>query len=149
MFQEYQNLNVASQESFIAHSAAELVQSLYYHQDAKGLDVIISNLETVIDYARNCRSCLDILQQKGNVYTKINLLLEFLGQKGISEEFVDALENISIHAHDCLEGSPSDDDEALAIMNVRLLMDRKNDEFEESEIPFADILNGKVDSLRV
>ena len=149
MIQDFLNLSVANQESFIAHSAAELVQSLYYNQDAKGLDVIISNLETVIDYAKNCRSCLDILQQKGNVYTKINLLLEFLGQKGISEEFVDALENISIHAHDCLEGSPSKLDENVALMNVRLLMNRKNDEFEESEIPFRDILNGKVDALKV
>ena len=149
MFQNYHDLNVANQESFIAHSAAELAQSLYYMKDATGLDVLIRNLETVIDYARNCRCCLDILQQKGNIYAKINLLLEFLGQKGISEEFVDALENISIHAQDCLEGSPSEDDENVALMNVRLLMDRKNDEFEEAEVPFRDILNGKVDDLKV
>ena len=149
MFLDFQDLTVASQESFIAHSAAEIVHSLYYNQDSKGLDVFIRNLETVFDYAHNCRSCLDILQQKGNVYAKINLLLEFLGQSGINEEFVAGLEAVTDKAQVCLEGSPSVDDENSALINLRTLMDRKNDEFKEEEFPFADILNGKVDALNV
>ena len=130
MIQEYQNMTLAGQESFLAHSAAELVQSMYYGKDVKGLTVLIRNLETVTEYARNCLSCLDILRQKSSVYTKINLLLEFLGQNGLSEEFVEGLQDISDKALDCLEGSPSEEEESLALRNIRLLIDRKNDEFE-------------------
>ena len=88
-------MTVLEQECFIAHSAADLVHKLYYDNNAKGLETFCKNLTAILERARDCLDCLAMLQREGDVYAKIYLLLDYMGQKGITEEFVSELTEIA------------------------------------------------------
>ena len=132
---EYDALSVIEQENFLAHSAAELVQKMYYSQDKKGLEVIKSNLKTISEHARNCIECLEILQQKGDVFTKIYLLLEYMGKGSISEEFVSGLEQLTERAHEALAKSegviPTGDEQKELLARLGNIIDSKTSEKNE------------------
>ena len=92
---DYEAMTVLEQECFLAHSAADLVHKLYYDNNAKGLEVFCKNLTAILERARDCLDCLAMLQREGDVYAKIYLLLDYMGQKGITEEFVSELTEIA------------------------------------------------------
>ena len=100
---EYEAMDIAEQESFIAHASADLVQKMYYANDSKGLEVIVKNLTAVTMRAKDCLDCLGILMREGDVCAKIYLLLEYMSKSGISEEFVAGLEDITEYAQESLE----------------------------------------------
>ena len=97
---EYEEMSVAGQESFIAHASADLVQKMYYENNRNGLEVFIKNLSTVLERAKDSLDCLEMLQREGDVYSKIYLLLEYMGKGGISEEFVSGLEELTERAQE-------------------------------------------------
>ena len=150
MSKNYRDVTIQERVGFLSHSAAELVQTMYYGRDVKGLEVLIKNFESVLEHARNCLSCLEILGQGGDVYSKIYMLLDYLGQEGMTEEFVYGLEDLTEHAQECLGGEVSKEAEAAALRNMRKLMSRNAAEyqlFSSEEIPFSDILNGKAEVI--
>ena len=99
---DFDALSDVEKGNFIAHQAANLVQKMYYQHDKKGLEVFLSNLDIIAKHARNCVECLEILHQKGDVFAKIYLLLEYMGRNGINEEFVSGLQEITERANECL-----------------------------------------------
>ena len=96
----YEAMDIAGQENFIAHASADLVQKMYYENNRKGLEVLVKNLKAIIERANDCIDCLDMLKREGDVYTKIYLLLEYMGKGGISEEFVAGLEELTERAQE-------------------------------------------------
>lgn len=134
---EYDNLNSTEQENFLAHSAANLAQKMYYDHDRKGLEVLVNNLETIAEHARNCLDCLEILHKKGDVFAKIYLLLEYMGKGAISEEFVSGLEELTERAHECLAQSegviPTGEEEKKLLAKLGNIIDSKTAEPEPEE----------------
>ena len=102
---EYQNMNVSEQENFLSHSLADLVQKMYYEHNKSGLELLIKNLRTIAERARDCVDCLEMLHKEGDVYAKLWLMLEYMGHGGISEEFVCGLEQLTERAQECLARS--------------------------------------------
>lgn len=102
---EFETMELQEQESFIAHASARLVQKMYYDNNSKGLEIFVKNLGIVISRATDCMECLSILNREGDVYAKIYLLLEYMGKGGISEEFVQGLEEITERAQEALAQS--------------------------------------------
>ena len=102
---EFETMELQEQESFIAHAGARLVQKMYYDNNSKGLEIFVKNLGIVISRATDCMECLSILNREGDVYAKIYLLLEYMGKGGISEEFVQGLEEITERAQEALAQS--------------------------------------------
>ena len=131
IIKDYSNLSSVEQENFISHEAANLVQRMYYEHDKKGLSVLISNLDIITGHARNCIECLDILHQKGDVFAKIYLLLEYMGRDGINEDFVSGLEELTERAHECLaqkDGVLPEGEEKIQLMDkLRAILDRNEE----------------------
>ncbi len=125
---EYDSLTLSGQENFLSHASADLVQKMYYENDSKGLEVVIKNLQTVIDRARECLYCLDVLRSEGDVYTKIYLLLEYMSKGGLSEEFVGGLVQLTELATENLARSsgaiPAPEEEREVLKRLSSLMDR-------------------------
>lgn len=127
---EYEAMTVSERESFLAHAGADLVQRLYYDDDMDGLIVAAKNLGTILERAKNCIECLDILRRKGNVYSKIYLLLEYMGREGMSEEFVSGLAEISERAQEAYaKGMETPESEA----EEREVMKRLNEVMSRNE----------------
>lgn len=126
---EYQELTVQEQARFLTHSTAELTEKLFYGKDKTGLEAVIRSLDFLADYARNCVSCLEFVGDGKNPYRKIELLLGYLGQEGISEKFVSELEDITEEAQRYLETGDCEDEEqqkeaeSSALENMRKLLD--------------------------
>ena len=49
------------QAGFISHSAAGLVEELYYGGDKTGLEVLVKNLELIAGHAKDCLDCLELI----------------------------------------------------------------------------------------
>ncbi|MBR1437909.1 MAG: hypothetical protein IJ587_05165 [Synergistaceae bacterium] len=99
---DFNAMTLSEQESFLSHSSAELVQRLYYENNRKGLEVVVKNLTTIMERAKDCLDCLDMLGREGDVYTKLYLLLEYMGKDGISEDFVAGLAELTERAQETL-----------------------------------------------
>ena len=127
---EYEAMSVSEQESFIAHASADLVQKLYYGNDSKGLEVFMKNLTAINNRARVCVECLGILKRENDVCAKIYLLLEYMSKRGINEEFVSGLEEITDFAQEILaqaSGSMPTEAERCEIMKrLRTVLDRND-----------------------
>ena len=127
---EYEAMSVSEQESFIAHASADLVQKLYYGNDSKGLEVFMKNLTAINNRARVCVECLGILKRENDVCAKIYLLLEYMSKRGINEEFVSGLEEITDFAQEILaeaSGSMPTEAERCEIMKrLRNVLDRND-----------------------
>ena len=125
---EYSAMNIAGQENFLSHASADLVQKMYYENNRKGLEILIKNLEAVLERAKDCLDCLDMLKHEGDVYAKIYLLLEYMGKGGISEEFVTGLEELTERAQESLAKSagvvPVAEEEREVLKRLRAVMDR-------------------------
>lgn len=116
---EYEAMTLPDQESFLAHAAAELVQKMYYDNNSKGLEVFCKNLTVIQDRARDYMDCLAMLQREGDVYTKIYLLLEYMGRNGIDEDFVSGLTEIAERAQESFaqaNGATLTEDEEREVM---------------------------------
>ena len=133
---EFQALSPLEQENFIAHAAANLTQAMYYGHDQKGLEVLIKNMETIAEQARNCLDCLVILHQKGDVFAKIYLLLEYMSKDGVTQDFVDGLEELTERAQECVQvqdaGGVTTDDERKVLENLRKVIDKHSDDEENN-----------------
>lgn len=116
---EYEAMTLSGQEKFLAHASADLVQKLYYENNRDGLHVVVKNLTLVIERAKDCLACLDMLSKEGDVYSKIYLLLEYMGKGGISEEFVSGLVEISERAQEVFAretGTPESEEEEREVL---------------------------------
>ena len=102
---EFDNLNANEQENFLSHALADLVQKMYYEHNKSGLELLIKNLRTIAERARDYVDCLEMLHKEGDVYAKLWLILEYMGKGGISEEFVCGLEELTERAQECLARS--------------------------------------------
>ena len=124
----YEAMDIAGQENFIAHASADLVQKMYYENNRKGLEVLVKNLKAIIERANDCIDCLDMLKREGDVYTKIYLLLEYMGKGGISEEFVSGLEHLTEQAQEAYARSsgvvPAAEEEREVLKRLSSVMDR-------------------------
>lgn len=127
---DFDALTIEQKESFIAHACADIVHTFFISGNRKGLEVIIMNLTAILERANDCLACIDMLNSGGNVYSKIFLLLEYAGRNGISEEFVDALIEITSRAEDTLAQKsgvvPAGDEELQVLERLRNVMDRDN-----------------------
>ena len=138
---EFDALNIEQKESFIAHTCADIVQGFFISGNRKGLEVIIKNLSAILERAKDCLSCIDMLNNGGDVFSKILLLLEYAGRNGLSEEFVDGLIEITERAQESLAQKsgvvPAGNEERKVLERLRAVMDRKNiaPKQEISDIP--------------
>lgn len=135
----YDAMTVAEQESFIAHASADLVHKMYYENNSKGLEVFIKNLTTIASRARDCLECLGILKREGDVYSKICLLLEYIGKSGISEKFVSELESITELAQESLAqvnggAVPTEAERQEIMKRLRVVIDRNDAQGDETAI---------------
>ena len=124
--------------SFVAHSAAELAYKFYYERDRKGLEMLTKDLEAVLSHTKNCIDCLDFLNSQGESFAKIYLLLEYMGRKGISEEFVNNLEELAERARECLDNDEEmkldADEEFDLIRRLNSTMDRHERDYRNEEL---------------
>lgn len=124
--------------SFLAHSAAELAYKLYYNQDKGGLEKLARDLETVLTHTRNCIDCLSFLESQGESFAKIYLLLEYMGHKGVSEEFVSNLEELAERARDCLDNdedlSLDANEEFEIIRRINAVIDKNERDFRAEQL---------------
>ena len=108
--------------------AAELIETIFYGNDMKGLESVIRSFDFLAGHARRCKSCLEFIGDGENPYKKIQLLLGYLGHEGISEDFVAELEDITDQAHEYLETEEDEEQlkaaEAAALENMRMLLDK-------------------------
>lgn len=122
---EFDAMNMMEQESFISHAGADLVHKLYYENDRKGLEVLVKNLTLVIDRAKDCIDCLDMLRREGDVFTKLYLLLEYMGKDGISEEVALGLEKLIDRAQflaQSSEAAPTAEEEREVVKQLNSVM---------------------------
>lgn len=126
---DFNKLDINERESFIAHATADIIQAMYYSNNRYGLNVLAKNLDTLLERANDCIDCLDMLHKEGDVYSKIYLLLEYMGKDGVTQQFVDGLEELTVHAQECLAKSdgvaPNPDEEREVLKRLRAVMDRK------------------------
>ena len=131
----YEDMTVREQEHFLAHESVELVQRMYHECDRKGIEVFIENLKTVIAHAKDCIDCIELLQKKGDAANKIFLLIDYLGKDGISEEFVNDLDELVDKAHEQAneENVPELNKRELdrICTSLNAVMDQKEREYEE------------------
>ena len=125
---EYEAMDEKQQVSFIAHAGVDLVQKMYYGNERKGLEVLVENLQMIINRAQDCIDCLDILNQEGDVYAKIYLLLEYMGKDGMSEEFVGGLLDLSERAQEAFARNSgatlAAEEEKEVLKRLNAVMDR-------------------------
>lgn len=125
---EYEAMSGIEQESFLAHASADLVQKLYYDNDMDGLIVVVKNLGAILEHAKNCIECLEMLRREGDMYAKIYLLLEYMGKGGISEEFVSGLEELAERAQETYAKSSGSmataEEEREVLKRLNAVMDR-------------------------
>ena len=124
-------LSATESGSFVAHSVAELAYKFYYERDRKGLEMLSKDLEAVLSHTRNCIDCLDFLNSQGESFAKIYLLLEYMGHKGISEEFVNNIEELAERARECLD---NDEDMKLDADEEFDLIRRLNSTMDKHEL---------------
>ena len=119
---------VSEQVQAVICRAAELIETIFYGNDKKGLESVIRSFDFLIRHARKCKSCLEFVGDGENPYKKIQLLLGYLGHEGISEDFVSELEEITDQAHEYLETDKDEEQlkaaEAAALENMRMLLDK-------------------------
>ena len=134
---EYDEMSLFEQESFISHALVEMVQKLYYENNADGLTVVVKNLRVILSRAQDCLDCLDMLKREGDVYSKIYLLLEYMGKGGISEEFVSGLEELTERAQEALAQNsgviPVADEELEVLKRLSAVMDRHDRQAMQEE----------------
>ncbi|MBQ7215320.1 MAG: hypothetical protein IJS39_04985, partial [Synergistaceae bacterium] len=74
--------------------------------------------------------CLDMLNNGGDIYSKIFLLLEYAGREGLNEEFVDGLIEITERAQESLAQKsgvvPAGNEEHKVLERLRAVMNRDN-----------------------
>ena len=131
-------VSVTESGSFVAHSAAELAYKFYYEQDKKGLEVLSKDLGAVLAHVKNCIDCLDFLNRQGESFAKIYLLLEYMGHKGVSEEFVNNLEELAERARECLDNDEEmkldADEEFDLIRRLNSTMDKHERDYRNEEL---------------
>ncbi len=112
-------MTLQEQALFISHAAAGLVDELYYNKDKAGLEAMMKSFRLVSDHARDCVDCLELMSREGDVLKKVRLLLEYLGVKGLTGDFVCELEELTAQAQEDLrqttEGAISEVEEAEAV----------------------------------
>ena len=123
----------------VTNAAKELINLFYYEQDTHMLDAFKSDLAELMYEVDERKKCLSFIQGKGEVFSKIYLLLDFIGGQGVSEEFVEGLEQLAAQARKSIStvGSNDDDDdeispadEARALRNIRQIMQQHLNEYQ-------------------
>ena len=134
-------LSATESGSFVAHSAAELAYKFYYERDRKGLEMLSKDLEAVLSHTRNCIDCLDFLNSQGESFAKIYLLLEYMGHKGISEEFVNNIEELAERARECLDNDEtfeaSPDEEFELIRRLNSAIDKHERDYRNEQLKIS------------
>ena len=122
-------------EDRVSHEIAEIVQGFFYERHMNGLEVLVKNLDTVLEYANNCMSCMKMLEDGGDIYEKLRLMVEYLSHDGMfpekTREFADDLAELTEQVQEEVstgepESSNPDDwteDERLALRNMSAMMD--------------------------
>ncbi len=125
---EYASMSLMERGNFLSHSAADVIQQMYYGHDKAGLEVLIKNFKAIIVRARDCVDCLEMLHKEGDVYAKLWLMLEYIGKDGINEDFVSGLEELTECAQECLARNagviPTGEEEQAVMRRLRNVMDR-------------------------
>jgi len=131
----YETMTTMEQVSFIAHSSIELVQKMYYEKNKKGLEIFLKNCSLITNHAKDCFDCIELLSKKGDTFNKIFLLIDYLGQKGINEEFIDDLHEMLNKAQEFYEQpeteEPTHEDIARGCANLRAIIDKNTSEAQE------------------
>ena len=134
-------LSATESGSFVAHSVAELAYKFYYEHDRKGLEMLSKDLEAVLSHTRNCIDCLDFLNSQGESFAKIYLLLEYMGHKGISEEFVNNIEELAERARECLDNDEtfeaSPDEEFELIRRLNSAIDKHERDYRNEQLKIS------------
>ena len=129
---EYADMGLKEQAGFISHAAAGLVDELYYNKDKAGLEAMMKNFRLIADHARDCLDCLELMGKEGDVLKKVRLLLEYLGMKDLTGDFVCELEELAVHAHEdyiqSTDGLISEEDEANAVELLKGLIKKHEEE---------------------
>ena len=127
---DFNTLPLEQQEIFIAHACADIVQGFFFSGNRNGLLLIIKNLSAILQRANDCLACLDMLNNGGDIYSKIFLLLEYAGREGLNEEFVDGLIEITERAQESLAQKsgvvPAGNEEHKVLERLRAVMNRDN-----------------------
>ena len=82
--------------------------------------------------------CLSFLETQGESFAKIYLLLEYMGHKGVSEEFVSNLEELTERARDCLDNdedlSLDANEEFEIIRRINAVIDKNERDFRTEQL---------------
>ena len=117
---------MSSQEKcdVITNAASELAYSFYYEQDREGLNLLIEKLEVQLVVMRNCVECLNFINTpSGDIFAKINLLMDFLGNIEMAENAIEKLEKITERARTNLEEADVTPEEiAKGVLNIQQIM---------------------------
>ena len=133
---KFNALNNPEKRDIVTNAAKELISLFYYEQDTQMLDAFKSDLAGLIYEVDERKKCLNFIQGKGEVFSKIYLLLDFIGGQGVSEEFVEGLEQLAAQARKSLSTGTDDDDEispaeeARALRNIRQVMQQHLNEYQ-------------------
>lgn len=134
---DFNTLPLEQQEIFIAHACADIVQGFFFSGNRNGLLLIIKNLSAILQRANDCLACLDMLNNGGDIYSKIFLLLEYAGREGLNEEFVDGLIEITERAQESLAQNagvvPAGNEEHKVLERLRNVMDRKSTDTQNAK----------------
>ena len=133
---KFNALNNPEKRDIVTNAAKELISLFYYEQDTQMLDAFKSDLAELMYEVDERKKCLNFIQGKGEVFSKIYLLLDFIGGQGVSEEFVEGLEQLAAQARKSLSTGTDDDDEispaeeARALRNIRQVMQQHLNEYQ-------------------
>ena len=126
------------QGSFLAHSVAQLSYKFYYEQDKRGLELLARDLQAVLSHVNNCIESLNFLNNKGEIYAKLYLLLEYIGHEQMTEEFVKNLEALAERARACYENDeelePSIEERFEIVRGLMQTIDKHEKEYKSSEL---------------
>ena len=125
--EDYEKMTAQEQSKFLAHSLVDLSQRIYSSKSVKGLEVLITNLETITDYARELYKELKKEEMTAEITGQLSELSEmFRKSDGISEDFVCGLEDLLKYAQECLEEDECNEDTELAeksaLENMKMLL---------------------------
>lgn len=110
----WDTLALPERESFLSHACADLIIGLFNVQDEKGLVVVQSNLETLVDFAEDMQHELDMLKKRNAISENLTAIHEDIERSGLNETIAERLAELSENVNDYVANyaSPEECDKA-------------------------------------
>ncbi len=117
---------MSSQEKcdVITNAASELAHDFFYEQDREGLDLLVKKLEAELSVMRDCVDCLNFINTpRGDIFSKINLLIDLIGNNELAANAIENLEKVVERARNHLdEADVTPEGIAQGVRNIKQIM---------------------------